>query len=170
MIFNSEYAGVVPSKDKKGITITNALQTILDKYRCKPNQICIDKGCEFYNRTMKSWLQDNNTEICSIHNERNLFLLKELPVYIDNVYIDKLHDIVDKYYNIYHRTIKMKHTDDTYVDFIVESNDKEHKFKVGDYERISTYENIFPRVTHQIDQSEFLVLKKLKILCHGNMY
>ena len=35
------------------------------------NQIKIweDKGSEFYNRSMKSWLQDNNIEMYSIHNE-----------------------------------------------------------------------------------------------------
>ena len=37
-----------------------------------------------------------------------------------NVYIDKLDDIVDWYFNIYHRTIKMKPTDvkdNTYIGF-----------------------------------------------------
>ena len=29
----------------------------------------VDKGSEFYNRSMKSWLQDNNIEMYSIHNE-----------------------------------------------------------------------------------------------------
>ena len=29
----------------------------------------VDKGSEFYNRSMKSWLQDNNTEMYSMHNE-----------------------------------------------------------------------------------------------------
>ena len=37
-----------------------------------------------------------------------------------NVYIDKLNDIVNEYNNTYHRTIKMKTADikgDTYIDF-----------------------------------------------------
>ena len=29
----------------------------------------VDKGSEFYNRSMKSWLQDNNMEMYSMHNE-----------------------------------------------------------------------------------------------------
>ena len=29
----------------------------------KPNKKWVDKGSEFYNRSMKSWLIDNNTEI-----------------------------------------------------------------------------------------------------------
>ena len=35
----SKYAFVVPLKDKKGVTITNAFQSILDKSKRKPNKI-----------------------------------------------------------------------------------------------------------------------------------
>ena len=35
---------------------------------CKPNKILADKGSEFYNRSMKSWLQNNNIEMYSTHN------------------------------------------------------------------------------------------------------
>ena len=50
--------------------ITNAFQEILDE-NLHINQIKIweDKGSEFYNRSMKSWIQDNNLEMYSIHNE-----------------------------------------------------------------------------------------------------
>ena len=44
-------------KDKKGITTTNAFQKILDESNRKPNKIWLDKGSEFYNRSMKSWLK-----------------------------------------------------------------------------------------------------------------
>ena len=57
-----------------------------------------------------------------------------------NVYIDKLDDIVKKYNNTYHTSIKMKPVhvkDNTYIDFKREVNDKSHKFKVGDHVRIS---------------------------------
>ena len=35
----SKYAFVVPLKDKKDVTITNAFQSILDKSKRKPNNI-----------------------------------------------------------------------------------------------------------------------------------
>ena len=35
----------------------------------KPNKIWVNKGTEFYNRLMKSWLQDNNIKMCPTHNE-----------------------------------------------------------------------------------------------------
>ena len=50
----SKYACVIPLKDKKGITITNAFQKILKESNRKPNKIWVDKGSEFYNKSMKS--------------------------------------------------------------------------------------------------------------------
>ena len=46
-------AWVLLLKDEKGITITNTLKKFLQKSNCKPNNICVDKGGEFYNRSMK---------------------------------------------------------------------------------------------------------------------
>ena len=51
------------------ITITNAFQKLLDESNCKPNKIWVDKGSEFYNRSMKSWLWKNYVEIYSTHHE-----------------------------------------------------------------------------------------------------
>ena len=50
----SKYVRVVPLKNKKGITITNAFQKILDESNRKPNKIWVDEDSEFYNRSMKS--------------------------------------------------------------------------------------------------------------------
>ena len=49
----SKYAWVVPLKDKKGVSIANALQKILDKQERKANKIWVDKGSEFYNNSFK---------------------------------------------------------------------------------------------------------------------
>ena len=42
-----KYAWVVPLKDKKGVTIVDAFQKILDDSDRKPNKIWVDKGSEF---------------------------------------------------------------------------------------------------------------------------
>ena len=55
----SENVWVFSMKNKKDISITNAFQKILDESNCKPNKIWVNEGGEFYNRSMKSWLQDN---------------------------------------------------------------------------------------------------------------
>ena len=49
-----KYACDILLKDKKGISVTNALLTILDESNRKPNKIWVDKGSGFYNRSMKS--------------------------------------------------------------------------------------------------------------------
>ena len=53
----SKYVCVVPLKDKKGVSIVNAFQSVLKKSNRKPNKTLVDKGGEFYNRSMKSWLE-----------------------------------------------------------------------------------------------------------------
>ena len=55
--------------NENATTIINAFQNVLDESNRKPNKIWIDKGSGFYNRSMKSWLEKNNIEMYSIHNE-----------------------------------------------------------------------------------------------------
>ena len=110
-------------KDKKGVSIVDAFQKILDHSIRKPNKIWVDKGSEFYNNSFKKWWKDNDIEIYSIYNEgkpvvaeRYIKTLKtKIYKYITsvskNLYIDKLDDILGEYNNIYHRRIKMKPVD-----------------------------------------------------------
>ena len=52
----SKYAWVVPLKDKTGVSIVNAFQSIFTKSNRKPSKIWVDKGGEFYNNSFKKWL------------------------------------------------------------------------------------------------------------------
>ena len=82
-----------------------------------------------------------------------------------NVYIDKLDDIVNEYNNAYHRTIKMKPIDvknNTFINIGKEVNDKDPKFKVGDYVRISKYKNIFSKCYTPNWSEEIFVTKEIK--------
>ena len=70
----SKYTQVGPLKDKKGITIVNSFQKILNKSTelhsgRKPSKILVDRGSEFCNSFFKKWLKDNDIEMCSIHNK-----------------------------------------------------------------------------------------------------
>ena len=49
----SKYAWVISLKDKKGISIVDAYQKILDDSNRKPNKMWVDKGSEFYNSSFK---------------------------------------------------------------------------------------------------------------------
>ena len=105
----SKYAWIVPIKDKKGVSIINAFQKILNESGRKPNKIQVDKGSKFYNISFKKWLKDNNTEIYSIHNEGKSVIAerfirtlknkiyKYMTSVSKNMYINKLDDIVDEY-------------------------------------------------------------------------
>ena len=156
----SKYAWVVPLKDKKGISIVKAFQSILKQSNRKPNKIWVDKGSEFYNAYFKKWLRDNDIVMYSTHNEgksvvaerfiRTLKskIYKYMTSISKNVYIDKLDDIVDESNNTYHTTIQMKPIDvkdNTYINADKEINNKDPKFKVGDHVRISKYKNIFAK-------------------------
>ena len=82
-----------------------------------------------------------------------------------NVYIDKLDEIVNEYNNRYHRTIKMKPVDvkdNIYIDFKNEVNDKNPKFKVGDHVRLSKYKNIFAKGYTPSQSEDVFVIKKVK--------
>ena len=102
-------AWVIHLKDKKGISnaISNAFQNILDESNRKPNIIWVNKSSEFYNISMKSFLQNINIEIYSTHNEgksvaterfiRTLKngIYKYMTSVSKNVYIDKLDEPAD---------------------------------------------------------------------------
>ena len=177
----SKHVWVIPLKDKKGVSIVNAFQQIFKESGKKPNKIWVDKGSEFYYNSFKKWLGNNDIEMYSIHNEgksvaaerfiRTLKnkIYKYMTSISKNVYIDKLDDIVDEYNN--NRSIKMKPVDvkdNKYIDFEKDVN-KDPKFKVGDYVRISNIKIFLLKDTCQIGRKKFLLVVKLKILYHGHM-
>ena len=115
----SKYAWTTPwINSLKGITITNAFQKILDESNLKRSKIWVDKVSEFYNRSVKSFLQNNNIEMCSTYNEgksvvaqRPIRTLKSkiykyMTSILKNMYVDQLDDIVNKYNSTYHKTMK----------------------------------------------------------------
>ena len=53
----SKYTWVIPSKYKRGITITNAFQKVLDESKRKPNKIWVNKDSKFSNRSIKLRLE-----------------------------------------------------------------------------------------------------------------
>ena len=179
----SKYAWVVPLKDKKETSIVNAFKKIISKESKaeskgprKPIKIWVDQGSKFYNQSFKDFLKINNVEMFSTFNERKSVVAerfnrtlknkisKHMTAISKNVYFDVLDDIVDKYNNTVHRTIKMKTIDvtyDSYVEYNKDSNLKNPKFKVGDHVRISKYKNIFAK-GYVPNWSEEIFVSKIK--------
>ena len=142
----SKYAWVVPLKDKIGISIVNAFQKIASKGR-KPNKIWVDKGSEFENYLFKRVLKKINIKMYSIYNQGKSVvaekfiralknkIYKHMTAVLNNFYCDVLDDIIKKYNNKVHRTIKMKPIDvtsDSYTAYNEDSNENDPKFKVAD--------------------------------------
>ena len=81
------------------------------------------------------------------------------------MYIDKLDDIVKKYNNKYHITIKTKHIDvksNTYINSSKEINYKDRKFKTSVIVRISKYKNISAKDYVPNWSEKVFVIKKVK--------
>ena len=121
----SKYAFVIPLKDKKGISIVNAYDKIIKQSNRKPNKIWVDQEGEFYNNFFERWLSDNDINMYSTYNEgksvvaerfiRTLKnkLFKHMKTTSKNVYYEVSDDVVNKYNNTKHSTIKMKSIDVT---------------------------------------------------------
>ena len=118
-------------KRQKGVSIYNAFQKLISEQR-KPNKIWVDQGSEFYNNSFKRFLKINNIEMYSTYNEgksvvaerfiRTLKnkMFKHMTAISKNLYFDVLDDIVNKYNNSVHRTIKVKPIDvtsDSYAEY-----------------------------------------------------
>ena len=76
----------------------------------------------------------------------------------------KLDEIVDKYNNKYHRTIKTKLANvesGMYIKIGVNNNDKDPKFRAGGHVRISKYKNIVAKGYTSDCSEEVFVIKKV---------
>ena len=171
-----KYAFVIPLKDKKGISIVNAFNKIIKQSNRKPNKIWVDQVGEFYNNVFEKWLSDNDINMYSTYTEgksvvaerfiRTLKnkLYKHMTATGKNVYYHVLDDLVNKYNNTKHSTIKMKPIDvednnkRVYVD---EHNEKDSRFKVGDRVRISRYKDIFAKGYTPNWSKEIFIVDKL---------
>ena len=173
----SKYAFVIPLKDKKEISILNVFDKIIKQYNRKPNKMWVDQGGEVYYNIFKKWLSDNDIIMYSTYNEgkpvvaerfiRTLKskLYKHMTAIGKNVYYDVLDDVVNKYNNTKHSTIKMKPIDvrdnnnkRVYID---EHNEKRSRFKVGDRVRISKFKNIFAKVYTPNWSKEIFIVDKI---------
>ena len=90
-------------------------------------------------------------------------LYKHMTAIGKNVFYDDLDDVVNKYNNTKHSTIKMKPIDvgnnkRVYID---EHNQKRSRFKVGDRVRISKFKNIFAKGYTPNWSSEIFIVDKV---------
>ena len=90
-------------------------------------------------------------------------LYKHMTAVGKNVYYDVLDDVVNKYNNTKHSTIKMKPVDvgnnkRVYID---QHNEKRSRFKLGDRVRVSKLKNIFAKGYTPNWSSEIFIVDKV---------
>ena len=160
--------------------IVNAFNKIIKQSKRKPNKIWVDQRSEFYNNNFKKCLSENNIIMYSTFNEgksvvaerfiRTLKnkLYKHMTATGKNVYYGVLDDIVNKYNNTKHSTIKMKPIDvkDNKRVYIDEYNEKSARFNVGDRVRISKFKNIFAKGYTPNWSREIFIVKKINDTVH----
>ena len=173
----SKYAWVVPIKDKKGTSIVSVFKKILSDSNRKPNKIWVDLGSEFYSNPFKDVLKINSIEMYSTYNEGKSVVAERFIRTLKNkifkymtaiskfFYFDVLDDIVNKYNNTIHKTIKLKPinvTGDSYAEYNEDFNKKDPKFKFGDHVRISKCKNIVAKGYTPNWSEEVFVISKTK--------
>ena len=92
-------------------------------------------------------------------------LYKNMATVSKNVYYNVLDDIVKKYNNTRHSTIKMKPIDvkdNTYINTDKKINNKDLKFKVGTRVRISKYKSVFAKGYVPNWSEEVFAVNKIK--------
>ena len=140
----------------------------------------VDQGSEFYNQDFKKCLSSNNIIMYSTYNEgksvvaerfiRTLKnkLYKHMTATSKNVYHDVLDDVVNKYNNTWHNSIKINPKDakDDKRVYIDEHNEKSARFNIGDRVRISKLKNIFAKRYTPNWSREIFVINKINDKYH----
>ena len=101
---------------------------------------------EFYKTHLKRWLKDNDIEINSTHNEGKSVVAEKFIKTLKN-----------KIYK--HMALVSKNN---FIIKILEVNNKDLKFQVGDHVRISKYKNIFAKGYTPNWPEEVFVIKEVK--------
>ena len=167
----SKYSWIVPLKQKTGIAVANALEQVFRGR--KPLKLWVDEGKEFYNKDVRKLItiySTGNEEKSSVIERWNRTMKERMFKYFSanstRRYIDILDDLVDRYNNTKHSSIKM-----TPVEASKKTNEREvfsnlygediydpiskPKFMLGDTVRITKKKTIWdkgytPRWTEEI--------------------
>ena len=136
------------------MTIVNTFQKLLDSSKGIPNKIWVDQGSEFYNSSLKKWLEDNDIKMYSTYNEGKSFAAKRF-----------IRTLKNKNTITYHRTIKIKPID--FKKLILTKKLLNLKLVIIlEYQKKKNY---LLKDMLLIDQKKFLELAKLKIQFHEHI-
>ena len=183
----SKYAWVRVAKNKDKKTIADAFEDIIQISNRKPLRLWTDNGGEFYNNHFKNTLKrleiiryTTQSELKAIMIERfNQTLMNKLSMLFTERnnyrYIDDIQNIIDKYNNSYHSSIKMtpfeasKKENEGLVYYNLYNDrrrkflkqNRKPKFKVNDHVRISRLKRHFQKGYDKRWSDEIYVIYKV---------
>lgn len=166
----SKYAWAMPLKSKAKLDVNKAFNQVLhDSGRC-PINLQTDNGTEFYNDIFKKTCRNLNINHYSTFSTKKASIVERFIRTLKNKlyklfsfngnykWVGKpLQDLMLEYNHTVHRTIKYKPANVTHsVESLIKDNiDKsnnngksctnKHKYKIGDFVRISKYKNCFEK-------------------------
>ena len=164
----SKYAWSIPMKNKTGLTTLEAFKKIVKESGRIPKHLWVDKGKEFYNKDVNSWLKENNIIMYSTYSEHKSVVVERFNRTLKEMmykrftaentrnWIDMLDKLMKEYNNRVHSTIGMTPVKasqkDNYMEALQNTLDKTRsipitkpKFKIGDKVRISIMKAIFEK-------------------------
>lgn len=179
----SKYAWAVPVKNKSGNEVAKAMESIFNKGTQPPVNLQTDLGTEFYNTHFQKLMKtlsinhySTYTTLKAVIIERfnrtlKTWMWKQFSLQGSYKWIHILQDLINKYNNTVHRTIKMKPSD------VNKTNEKKllstvyrkiktfplPKFKVGDKVRISKYKHVFEKGYTPNFTTEIFEIDKVKV-------
>ena len=113
----SKYAWAIPIINKQADSIIEALKIIFKSGR-KPKRLQTDKGTEFLNRKVQTFLRHHNIQLFTTQSDKKASIVERLNRTMKGRtykyftakntyrYVDVLQSLVDGYNNTYHRSIK----------------------------------------------------------------
>ena len=180
----SKYGWIVPVKTKTGAAVSDAFGRVFKTSGRVPSRLWVDKGREFYNKTLKQLLDKKGVSIYSTENEEKSsvverwnrtikrYMWKYFTANNTHKYIDILPELVEKYNNTYHRSIKTtpsKAINPDNFNHVFEAlyGDmkqlvKKPKFKVGDRVRISKKKKTFEKGFTTNWSEELFIITEVK--------
>jgi len=178
----SKYLWAEPIKNKTGIEITNAFENIFKRATVNPTNLQTDMGKEFYNATAQNLFKKLNINHYSTYSTKKAAIVERVIRTIKNnlyklfslrgkyKWIDKLQDVVNKYNNTIHSTIKIKPKDVTrknekHLLQTVYNNIKvagETKFNIGDIVRVSKNKAVFEKGYTPSWSTELFKIRKVR--------
>lgn len=160
----SKYVWTRAIKSKTAVEVVSAIGDIIQEANYIPKNIQSDQGSEFYNKPFSALMKLHNINHYSTYSTKKAaivervirtlknYLYKEFSLRGSHKWLDVLADVVKRYNNTLHKTIKMRPVDvgpHTQIAALKLTSHKiapsKFKFRVGDVVRISIYKGVFDR-------------------------